>query len=455
MNVIKFKPTPKQKIAIEYLYDKTTEEILFGGGAGGGKSLLGTFWLIASCLQYPGSRWLLGRAKLKTLKETTLKTLFDIIGPGPLGIFKLRRNVDYSYNSMMGVISFYNGSEIVLKDLFLYPSDPEFDDLGSSEYTGAFVDEVSEVSVRAKEIVMSRLRYKTDLFGIIGKALFCTNPSKNWAYQEFYKPWRKNMLPPHRKFIQALVKDNPHIPKSYIENLKKRDKPTKQRLLFGNWEYDDDPAKLMEIDAIMDLFSNTFVPGAKDASDRYLVSDLAMQGRDRFIISYWEGLKCRFVLIKDRTSGKEIEEDLKAKAEEYGVPRSHILYDSGGMGQYLASYYAGIKEFNGSLQAPTKEEFRNLRAECYFKLAEKVNKREIHIECDDALIREEIISELEQIKRDKVDIDDVKKQIVKKEDIKEMLGRSPDFADVLMMRMYFEVAKWRVGTLSGADAFFG
>jgi hypothetical protein len=31
--------------------------------------------------------------------------------------------------------------------------------------------------------------------------------------------------------------------------------------------------------------------------------------------------------------------------------------------------------------------------------------------------------------------------MISKEEIKEHLGRSPDFADMLMMRMYFEVKK--------------
>jgi hypothetical protein len=34
---------------------------------------------------------------------------------------------------------------------------------------------------------------------------------------------------------------------------------------------------------------------------------------------------------------------------------------------------------------------------------------------------------------------DGKKAIIPKSEIKEMLGRSPDFADILMMRMFFEL----------------
>jgi hypothetical protein len=35
------------------------------------------------------------------------------------------------------------------------------------------------------------------------------------------------------------------------------DKVTKERLLNGNWEYDDDPTKLYQYDDINDLFTNS------------------------------------------------------------------------------------------------------------------------------------------------------------------------------------------------------
>jgi phage terminase large subunit len=68
--------TEKQTEAIEALEDHTTNDLLFGGGAGGGKSAFGCFWQIRRRLQYPGTRGLIGRAVLKTLKETTLVTFF-------------------------------------------------------------------------------------------------------------------------------------------------------------------------------------------------------------------------------------------------------------------------------------------------------------------------------------------------------------------------------------------
>ena len=77
LHQIDWKPTKKQYTAWQYLEDDTTTELFFGGGAGGAKSSLGCIWLIIKSLQYPGSRWLMGRAHLKILKESTLLTFFE------------------------------------------------------------------------------------------------------------------------------------------------------------------------------------------------------------------------------------------------------------------------------------------------------------------------------------------------------------------------------------------
>jgi hypothetical protein len=42
-------------------------------------------------------------------------------------------------------------------------------------------------------------------------------------------------------FIPALATDNKKLPKTYIEQLMRSDEVTKQRLLYGNFEYDDTP----------------------------------------------------------------------------------------------------------------------------------------------------------------------------------------------------------------------
>ena len=42
------------------------------------------------------------------------------------------------------------------------------------------------------------------------------------------------------------------------------------------------------------------------------------------------------------------------------------------------------------------------------------------------------------MKRDKIDKDSQKLSIIPKETIKSLLGRSPDYSDAIMMRMWYE-----------------
>lgn len=259
----------KQTEAIELLEDDHTTEILYGGGAGSGKSILGSWWILKSCLRYPGTRWVIGRSKLKTLKETTLKSLFEVMKL--TGI----TTDHYRYNQTNGAITFFNGSEILLKDLFAYPSDPDFDELGSLEISGVFIDEASQITVKAKNIIKSRIRFRLDENKIIPKLLMTCNPTRNFLYAEFYKPQLDGKLPKGKAFVHALLDDNPFITNHYRNNLLGLDKASKERLLYGNWLYLDDPSKLIEVDRILDLWSNAHVTPGK----RYISCDVARFGQ--------------------------------------------------------------------------------------------------------------------------------------------------------------------------------
>ncbi|MCK4883250.1 MAG: phage terminase large subunit, partial [Candidatus Diapherotrites archaeon] len=303
---------PKQNNAVYYLKDRTTTEILFGGAAGGGKSALGCLWLIEGCLNYPGSRWLMGRSKLKALKETTLNTFFEL--SNELGI-----NQQWIYNSQSGIIQFTNGSQIILKDLFLYPSDPNFDSLGSLEITGAFIDECNQVVYKAWQVVKSRIRYKLKEFDLIPKIFGSCNPAKNWTYKQFYRPSKNGDIAEYRKFIQSLPKDNPHLPLSYIESLNQLDEVSRQRLLLGNWEYDDDKAALISYDAIMDYWNGQHV---EEVGSPYLTIDVARKGKDKTVYRVWKG----FTIIKRVQLGKslinEVVDQAKELQREYKITNS-------------------------------------------------------------------------------------------------------------------------------------
>lgn len=427
----------KQTQALDYLEDDITEEVLFGGAAGPGKSALGCYWQIKRRLKYKGSRGFIGRAVFKTLKDTTLKTFFEIAA-----MQGLKRGSHYDLTSSQdkenpNSIVFKNGSLIFLRDLFLYPSDENFDELGSLEITDAFIDECSQVVAKAKDILKVRIRYGLDKWNLIPKILFATNPTKNWAYLQFYRANKDNSLPDYRKFVQAFAWDNPDYPKSSLDSLRNMpDGPEKQRLYFGNWDFSDDPTALCDYDAILDMFTNHIEP----TGEKTISADLAMQGRDRFIAAPWDGLICYLSkgVDKLKSTGKEIEEDLKMLMMKNEIGHSQTVVDSDGMGAYLESYLTGIKEFHGVAQAVNKIEFANLKSECGYKLAEFTNKRKIKIICSEEQ-KFRIILEMGVLKSKSVDTDETRKRIIKKEDMKEQLGHSPDYLDFLIMNMMFHV----------------
>ena len=95
MKSSKVKLFKKQIECFKHLEDNHTTEVLFGGGAGGSKTFTGCLWQILRRLQYPGTRSVIGRAKLKNLKQTTLNTFFEVA----IHFCGLKPDKDFKYNA--------------------------------------------------------------------------------------------------------------------------------------------------------------------------------------------------------------------------------------------------------------------------------------------------------------------------------------------------------------------
>lgn len=386
-------------------------------------------WLIECCQAYPGSRWLMGRSKLKTLKETTLKSFFEISS-------KLGISDQWNFNAQSNVITFKNDSEIILKDLFLYPSDPEFDGLGSLEITGAFIDECNQLSFKAWEVVKSRIRFKLTEFGLTPKILGTCNPAKNWVYKEFYKPFKEKCLKEYRKFIQALPTDNPHLHPSYLQALLRMNKNSRERLYFGNWEYDNDENALIEYDAITDYFNPTHVEAGKD---RYITIDVARKGKDKTVMRVWYGLLCvERVELKKQTLDVSVAR-AKELQKKHRITSNATVADEDGVGGGLVDFLK-CKGFLNNGRPFNGENYENLKAQCSIKMSDLIMAREVGELNTPADVIDVVTEEMEQVKRRDMDKDG-KIKIVQKETVKQMLGRSPDEWDSIMMRAYFEYNK--------------
>ena len=211
------------------------EQVLGGGSAGGGKSYIGCCWLVISCMQFEGIRMVVARKVRKTLLETTWNTLKDV-----LRAWGLKQDIHYHINNLLYTITFWNGSEIIAMDLTPSPGDPDFNSLGSLEITGGFIDEVSEVSETAVEVLGSRIRYKIAETFIVGKLFMSTNPCLTWVRSTFVMndDGEPVKLPKGYRYIPFSLFDNPNeqFRAIYYNKLSKlRNKADRDRLLYGNW----------------------------------------------------------------------------------------------------------------------------------------------------------------------------------------------------------------------------
>jgi hypothetical protein len=377
----------------------------------------------------------MGRAKLKSLKETTLNTFFEL--SSLLGI-----SDQFKYNAHENIIYWNNGSEILLKDLFLFPADPNFDSLGSLEITGAFIDECNQIVYKAWQIVLSRCRYKLNEFGLLPKVLGTCNPSKNWTYKEFYKTSRDGVIDTHKKFIQALPTDNPHLPKSYLESLLSLDKNSKQRLYYGNWEYDDDPSTLIDLDSISDYWGAAHV---KAEGDKFMTIDVARKGKDRTVYRIWHGWKVIYRYSIDKSGLDVVVRKAQELQKKYNVPLTHVIADEDGVGGGVVDFLRCKGFVNGSrpMQERVGDEmvtpnYNNLKSQCGYKMAEKIVNREVGEVMTDSQVKTITSEEMEQVKQKDIDKDG-KVALVSKDVVKQMIGRSPDEWDSIMMRYYFEL----------------
>jgi len=203
----------------------------------------------------------------------------------------------------------------------------------------------------------------------------------------------------------------------------------KQLYLAEEQESDD---QLCRFDAINSLWYNTHV----EKGNTFITADIALHGSDKFILIVWDGLNIIDFTEVDKCEADEVTKLIEQKANTFRVMRSNIVYDADGLGSFLRGYLSGAKPFNNGAKPIKDERYKNLKSECGYLLAEKINKGLINISID--VSKERFIKELECLQSYKLD-DDGKIQLLPKAKVKEIIGHSPDILDALIMRMFYEI----------------
>lgn len=427
--MINIKLFPKQSKAWKYLTDNKTNIVAFGGAASGGKSWLGCLWITYVCLTYPGVRCLIGRTVLTQLRQTTLNTLFDLFKT-----LNLNSDEHFNYNGQSNVITFFNGSEILLKDLEDKPSDVNKAGLGSLEVSAVFVDEASQISALTYSILKSRIRYKLNEYNLIPKVLLTCNPSNNWIKREIYTPYVQERLEDNIVFIPSLVSDNPHVPESYIQMLKELPPQQRRRLYEGDWDYMEESDNLFKFEEIS---SCIFKMEPKPTEKKIMTIDVARYGDDRSVVMIWVGLVLIDCKIYRKYNTTELFEEVKDLMRIHGIHPQNIVVDADGIGGGISDLLRAQNFVNNS-SPYHNQNFTNLKSQCYTRLSEYFKEGKVSINILEPSVVDDLTQELLSVKLKNLDKDN-KIGVQSKEEMKKQLGKSPDLSDAMMMRMYFEV----------------
>jgi hypothetical protein len=423
----------KQDEALHILTDNIHTEILYGGAGGGAKSWTGCEWLTWSCLSYPLTKWFVGRNNIVDVRDSTFQTFRKVFLK-----YGLEENRDWFIRERRYIL-FSNGSRIDFLGLFFMPTDPEYKKLGSKEYTGGWIEEAGEVHFAAFDTLKSRVgRHRNDEYGLLSKLFITCNPQKNWLYDEFYAPSVNRTLKPNQAFIPALEEDNPFNEKGYRKALESiSTKATRERLLLGIWDYDDNPNRLCSHEVIMYIFNNDF---DEKSNIYYLTADVARFGSDRAIIVVWKGWQIVDFLIMNTSKTTDIQDAINHLRFKYRIIKDNCIADEDGVGGGVIDN-CGIKGFKNGSSPFYGENYYNLQSQCGYKLAESINNYLVSFVCEISEKEKEILTgDLGELQTWKVDSDG-KLRIKPKEEIKKSIGRSPDWRDVLLMRAYFDYAE--------------
>lgn len=241
---------------------------------------------------------------------------------------------------------------------------------------------------------------------------------------------------------------------SYPGNLLSQDEDTRRTLLEGRWKVSNSPNDVYEHEPFMGLFENLI---NVNHDGRYITADIAMKGSNKLVVGYWEGMELMDIAMMDKSDGKEVIELISKMAQRYSVENRYICYDSDGVGSYIDGFIRGAVPFNGgAAPLPVKDEasgrlikenYFNLKTQCYYRTGDRVVRGEMKINKTVAdkmynnamTVQQRFMFERKAIRRDKID-NDGRLRIIGKDEMKVKLnGDSPDLMDMFMMREIFEL----------------
>ena len=229
MEQVMFEPHARQEEFINAVFSNKHKYLMFGGGAGGGKTFVSLAILIILCRIHPFSKYFVIRESLPSLKRTTIPSFFKLC---PKSFIR-------TYNQTDQVVVFRNGSE-----LHFFPEnyhqDKNLTRFDGIECNGFLIEEGQEINRKTFE--KCKLRAGRHIIPLIPEEkqpkpliLVTCNPSQGWIKDIFHQPAMEDALPDGYFYLRSTMHDNPSLTEEYIDNLKNLDDITHQVYVKGNW----------------------------------------------------------------------------------------------------------------------------------------------------------------------------------------------------------------------------
>lgn len=365
-----------QDIFVKAVLSGLYKYLLLGGDVRSGKSIIDLALILLFAKAYPGSRWFIVRKDRPVLLRTTIPTFKKWCSPYPFVDFN--RN----FNKSELKLTCQNGSEInFLSESF--KDDPDCNNFRGLEANGFLLEQVEELQKQTYYWCTQRTgQWFLDPMPPAIVLMNC-NPTDNWAKELYYDPWVDGELKPPFYFQLANIRNNPHIDKSYIEDMRKVLPPEMfDRFLAGNWDAVDEIWQLVPWESI-----NACKRKLEDTDNEFALGvDVGRDGPDPTVYTILKGWNKHKIESYPKTKIPEVTTGTTRIMNEYNIPDNRVCVDAVGLGAGVVDELEllGLNVVSHVGGAGCSEEientnfsFSNLRSFTHWITAEKLKQGKV------------------------------------------------------------------------------